>query len=151
MRPLALALCLLLTGCASAPQPTFWNPLTWFARAEANTSDKAQEALTRAEKAEFALAAPTAPAIRYDRPSISVPEGMKPRDGQHYSDVRTDLERAWGLLGHRWSLPFQVVEWTMDGYELATIADLMRVPRRAAAGAYCEACRAMADRLGWRE
>ena len=96
------------------------------------------------------LAVPTAGAIRYGRPSICVPEGMRPSDPMRYVHVRADIERAWGLLGHRWSLPFQMVEWTMAGYELVTIADMLRVTRRGAAIAFEDACEAMAERLGWR-
>lgn len=51
MRPALALLCLLLTGCASAPRDTgvrVWNPLTWFSRAEANAADRAETKLTEA-------------------------------------------------------------------------------------------------------
>lgn len=42
--------CLALSGCATAPQTgvRVWNPLTWFSRAEANVSDRAEKKLDEA-------------------------------------------------------------------------------------------------------
>ena len=95
------------------------------------------------------LAVPTAGAIRYDRPSICVPEGMKPRDAMHYTDVMLDIEGAFVQL-RRWSLERQMAEWTMAGYEIETIADLMRVPREDAREAAEGVRHSIARILGWR-
>lgn len=89
------------------------------------------------------LAVPTAGAIRYDRPSISLPEGIKPRDGMHFADIQVDIERAYSRL-HPWSLEHQMAEWTMKGYEIETIADILGVPRDTAWTAFIDARRSIA-------
>lgn len=94
------------------------------------------------------LAIPTVGAIRYDR-LAATPDGMRPFGGMHYTEIVVDLERAWALMGHRWSLEWQVVEWHMRGECLASIAGHLRVGMNDADGAMGQACEAMARRLGW--
>lgn len=53
----ALVLIVAFSGCASAPRDTgvrVWNPLTWFSRAEASASDRAEAKLDAARTAEDA-------------------------------------------------------------------------------------------------
>ncbi len=95
------------------------------------------------------LAVPTAPAIRYDKLNTQVPVGFRRSDPMHYMDLMVDIERAWVQLGHRWSLAFQIVEWCMQGYDLVTIADQLRVSVDVASDTFDAVCARMARLLGW--
>ena len=94
-------------------------------------------------------ARPTQNGIRYDGNLSQPTPGRKLGDCTRYVDIMCDIERAWSKL-HRWSIEFQVVEWTMQGYELAEIARRLRVPFGDAMRAFDKACLLIARQLGWR-
>ncbi len=80
--------------------------------------------------------------------SPSAPRGSRRSDPLRYCDIMADIERA--ALGlPRWSLEFQVVEWSMRDYDLAEIAGGLHVSYGAAYRALGDASEAMARRLGW--
>jgi hypothetical protein len=95
------------------------------------------------------LALPTAGAIRYDAEAFCRSMGI--HDCFAFCDVLADIERAWVHLRGRWSLESLVIEYTMQGYELRTIEDCLRIRHGSARPAFQRACTTMAMHLGWRE
>jgi hypothetical protein len=92
------------------------------------------------------LAMPTAPAMQYPGPEV---HGSTPADRTRYCDIMVDLERVAVRLP-RWSVEAQVVEWSMKGRDLVTIAEKLGLSVGATNKAFGEATEAMARWLGWR-
>lgn len=95
------------------------------------------------------LAQPTAGAVCYDARLSQQTPGRWPANPARYLEIMADIERAWVHLKGRWSLESLVVEYTMQGYELRTIEDHLRIRHGTAKPAFRRACRSMAETLGW--
>ena len=94
------------------------------------------------------LAAPTAPAIRYDKIG-TMPDGMRLSDPTRWTDVAADIEREWAHLHGPWSAEFLVVEWLMRGEDLVSFARGLRIQLAVADRALWDASEFIARRLGW--
>jgi hypothetical protein len=94
------------------------------------------------------LARGSCPGIGYDE--IAFGGTYANSNPGYYAEIVADIERAVVTL-HRWSLEYQMVEWSMRGYSLPTIAQGLRVSYTAADEAMHQSALAIAFRLGWTE
>lgn len=97
------------------------------------------------------LAVPTTPAIRYDKLSANVPNGYRRAASMKYAETMADIEMAWRRVAGWWFLALQMGEWCMQGLDLVSMADRLRVSVRAADEALEDICEAIAIELGWRD
>ncbi len=103
------------------------------------------------------LAAPSAPAVNYDRVS-QVPEGMRPTDPMRYKDILVDLEKARLALKNPSgeqivadAMTTEPLDWSPKHDYLMVVAQRLGVSLHDAWRAWDSAREKIARALGWRE